>query len=189
MAPKHLDPRSKIILDQLNTKTVGPPKSSTGLTGDQLPDTILTASDLDGVRNQINIDDTSIEALKTINVIKTATNQGSNSGPIPGTSKIVTAVDTTGSGSPRVTLLQPDPGQVWLFYGGQTGGSLNASAAQLKLYDGTNTIKVASETASATIFDPVAQGPTYVTHEVYMVIDFVSASGTCNALAVFIRVR
>lgn len=183
------DKRTKTVLDQTNTKTVGPPPSSTGLIGDQLPDTVFAAGDFDLVKNQVNLEANNFQLLESLNTMGQITNMQSQSGPMPGTSKIVTVTDTTGSGSPRVTLLQPDAGQVWLFYGAQTGGSLNANAAQIKLYDGNTTIKIASETASATTFDPVAQGPIYVTNEVYMVMDFVSATGTCNGQAAFVRVR
>ena len=183
------DRRTKNVLAQTNTKTVSAPSASTGLVGDQLPAEVFTAADFDLVKNQVHLAEENFQLMEALNVMGQITNMQSQSGPMPGTSKIVTVTDTTGSGTPRVTLLQPDPGQVWLFYGAQTGGSLNANAAQIKLYDGSTTIKIASETASATTFDPVAQGPIYVTHEVYMVMDFVSATGTCNGQAAFVRVR
>ena len=46
---------SKAILDQLQTKTVGAPPSSTGLTGDQLPETIFDVNDFDTVKNQVTL--------------------------------------------------------------------------------------------------------------------------------------
>jgi hypothetical protein len=47
------DAPSKAILDQLQTKTVGAPPSTTGLTGDQLPETIFKVTDFDQVKNQM----------------------------------------------------------------------------------------------------------------------------------------
>ena len=49
------DGPSKAILDQLQTKTVGAPPSTTGLTGDQLPETIFDVADFDTVKNQVTL--------------------------------------------------------------------------------------------------------------------------------------
>ena len=50
-----IDKRTSNILDQTNSKTVGAPPSTTGLAGDQLPDTIFTAGNFDLVRAFIDI--------------------------------------------------------------------------------------------------------------------------------------
>ena len=184
------DRRTKNVLAQTNTKTVSAPSASTGLVGDQLPAEVFTAADFDLVKNQVHLAEENFQLMEALNVMGQLTNMQSQSGPMPGTASLVQVSDSTGTGSPRVTFLKPDPGQVWLFYGAQTGGSLNATSAQIKLVsDSGGTVKIAQETAAASTFDPVGQGPTYVTHEVYMVIDFPGASGTCNAQGVFIRVR
>ena len=49
------DRPSRIVLDQLNTKTVSAPLSSTGLSGDQLPETIFSVDDFDTVKNQVTL--------------------------------------------------------------------------------------------------------------------------------------
>ena len=58
------DAASKAILDQLQTKTVGAPPSSTGLTGDQLPNTIFTADNFETIKNQITLQLSNVEVLK-----------------------------------------------------------------------------------------------------------------------------
>jgi len=68
------DKQARLILDQLNTKTVGPPLSTTGLTGDQAPDTIFDVDDFRKIRNQINLQLSNVEALNLLNMIGQITN-------------------------------------------------------------------------------------------------------------------
>jgi hypothetical protein len=106
---------SKAILDQLQTKTVGAPPSTTGLTGDQLPQTIFDVADFETVKNQVTLQLSNLELLNVLNTIGQVTNTQSQSGPIPKTSKIVTAT-ATGS-SQNVTFFTPNPGEVWSIQG------------------------------------------------------------------------
>ena len=108
------DRASRIVLDQLNTKTVGAPPSSTGLTGDQLPDTIFSVDNFDLVKNQVTLQLQNLELLNVLNTIGQITNTQSQSGPIPGTAVIETIQATT-SGT-KVAGFRPDPGTVFQLY-------------------------------------------------------------------------
>ena len=89
------DAASKAILDQLQTKTVGAPPSSTGLTGDQLPETIFDVDDFETVKNQVTLQLSNLELLNVLNTIGQMTNTQSQSGPIPKTGKVVTLTTTS----------------------------------------------------------------------------------------------
>ena len=65
---------SKAILDQLQTKTVGAPPSTTGLTGDQLPETIFDVDDFDLVKNQVTLQLSNLELLNVLNTVGQITN-------------------------------------------------------------------------------------------------------------------
>jgi len=109
------DQASKAILDQLQTKTVGPPPSTTGLTGDQLPNTIFDADTFDQVRNQITLQLTNLELLNVLNTIGQVTNTQSQSGPLPDQQQLI-VVDNTDSN--YSTFFSPPKGQVWTYVGG-----------------------------------------------------------------------
>jgi len=83
------DAASKAILDQLQTKTVGAPPSSTGLTGDQLPETVFKVADFNQVKNQVTLQLSNLELLNVLNTIGQVTNTQSQSGPIPGTAEVI----------------------------------------------------------------------------------------------------
>lgn len=108
-----IDKRTSNILDQTNSKTVGAPPSSTGLAGDQLPDTIFTASNFDLIRNQINLEALNLDALQMLNVLGQITNTQSQAGPIVNTQVVKRINDTTGSGNPTGDIFVPDHGTVW----------------------------------------------------------------------------
>lgn len=116
---------AKAILDQLQTKTVGAPPSSTGLTGDQLPDTIFSLSDFETVKNQVTLQLSNLELLNVLNTIGQITNKQSQSGPITNTGEIATATITTSSVD--VDLKAPNPGEVWQVMGvsAESSGSLS----------------------------------------------------------------
>ena len=114
------DQASKAILDQLQTKTVGPPPSTTGLTGDQLPETVFSLADLERVRNQVTLQLTNLELLNVLNTIGQVTNTQSQSGPLLGTMDVfaITAsssgVGVTGFGD---GLSEVPAGEMWQVYG------------------------------------------------------------------------
>ena len=108
---------SKAILDQLQTKTVGAPPSSTGLTGDQLPETIFDVADFDTIKNQVTLQLSNLELLNVLNTIGQVTNTQSQSGPIPKTS-FNTQVTITASGEGNgQNVFTPQPGEVWSLQG------------------------------------------------------------------------
>lgn len=107
------DNASKIILDQLNTKTVGVPPSSTGLTDDLVPETVFDVNDFDNVKNQITLQLSNLEALNVLNTVGQITNTQSVSGPIPDTSFYVeSSITASGEGNGKV-VFTPPKGQVW----------------------------------------------------------------------------
>jgi hypothetical protein len=135
---------SKAILDQLNTKTVGPPLASTGLTGDQLPETIFKVDDFDQVRNQITLQLSNLEALNMLNTVGQITNMQSQSGPIPNTCEIVTSGTMTGTDVTQ-TLKTVPAGQVFQIMEaeGKTTQSGNTPRVRLYVEDGNgNTVEL-----------------------------------------------
>ena len=184
------DKRTKIVLDQTNTKTVGPPLASTGLIGDQLPDEVFTAGDFDTVKNQVNLEALNFQLLDSLNTMGQITNMQSQSGPIPGTSVIKTA---TVSDNSIATLFKPDPGQVWLWMNwsastsGQGGASINHYSY---LSDGSvNDALSVITTASTTPKDETPHSVVYVTHEVFASVQSLITTGSVAWFGSFVRVR
>jgi len=133
------DKQARLILDQLNTKTVGPPLSTTGLTGDQAPDTIFDVDDFRKIRNQINLQLSNVEALNLLNMIGQITNM-QGYGPIPGTNANyqVTITDETTTDffvPPEGTTYQIIAASYDTFYTGQATGLLG-------IYDTRNDVVV-----------------------------------------------
>ena len=123
------DMASKAILDQLQTKTVGAPPSTTGLTGDQLPETIFDVADFDTVKNQVTLQLSNLELLNVLNTVGQVTNTQSQSGPIPDTSfnKQVT-VTGSGEGNGQV-VFTPNHGEVFAVNGISFQESLSSGNA------------------------------------------------------------
>ena len=133
------DKQARLILDQLNTKTVGPPLSTTGLTGDQAPDTIFDVDDFRKIRNQINLQLSNVEALNLLNMIGQITNM-QGYGPIPGTQanyqvSIADAATTDFFVPPEGTTYQIIAASYGGFYTGQ-------SNAMIGIYDTRNDVVV-----------------------------------------------
>ena len=131
---------SKAILDQLQTKTVSVPPSSTGLIGDQLPETVFDISDFNQVKNQVTLQLSNLELLNVLNTIGQITNTQSTSGPIVSTMKIVTA----SSDGSLVTIFRPDQGEVWEVNAlSQTRTNATGSTTTaIYIYDGTNLVLI-----------------------------------------------
>ena len=107
------DRRTKNVLAQPNTKTVSGPPSSTGLSGDTLPDDIFSATDFDLVKNQVHLSIENMELIETLNRLGRITNMQSQSGPIPGTGKIVKFTDSSPTSGQTYTVFTPNVGEVW----------------------------------------------------------------------------
>ena len=193
------DPASKAILDQLQTKTVGAPPSSTGLTGDQLPETIFDVDDFDTVKNQVTLQLSNLELLNVLNTIGQVTNTQSQSGPISGTAK-ATATAVTGD-STGTTVFAPDTNQVWeldtasVTHSGGAGATIRT---RLLLIDSTNggEVEIGDESvASNTVpFDPKGNyGPVRITSDVVLKMKVTGTTGgneeTSTVNVSVIRVR
>jgi hypothetical protein len=107
------DEQARIILDQLNTKTVGPPPTSTGLVGDQAPASIISLSDIENVKNQVNLEANNIDALEALNTIRAITDL-KGYGPIVDSGKIHTATITASGSSGGQKVVTPKKGEVLL---------------------------------------------------------------------------
>lgn len=120
-------------------------------------------------------------------LLKLASDKLFTSGPLNEASN-VNVTDTTGSGSPKGTVFQPSAGQVWQFMGASTS-TLNATRCDISLTDGTIEVIIGSEGTASTPFDPDGTPPIYVTNDVYLGYQMVSATGNCTIRASFIRIR
>lgn len=177
------DAASKAILDQLQTKTVGAPPSSTGLTGDQLPETVFDVDDFETVKNQVTLQLSNLELLNVLNTIGQITNTQSQSGPISGTAK-ATATSHTGD-STGTTVFAPPVNEVWeldaasVTHSGGAGASIRT---RLLLIDSTNggQVEIGDESvASNTIpFDPRGNfGAVRITSDVVLKMKVTGTTG------------
>ena len=185
---------SKAILDQLQTKTVGAPPSTTGLTGDQLPETVFDVNDFDLVKNQVTLQLSNLELLNVLNTVGQITNTQSQSGPIPKTA-FVTDTQVSGEGDGTFTLLQPGPGEVWEIQGGSCKTTNAVSVRyRVQVEDNNNSAvaEVADESVSANevIFDP-SVFPIYVDENIRFRVQISgttsSSIAAVNILAVRVR--
>lgn len=105
------DQQTLTVLEQLQTKTVGPPPASTGLIGDQTPTNIISVDDLDLVKNQIFTEVNNLEALNALNTIARVANlQGFGCIVDSG---VTDRTSVAGSGASNITTLrQPNKGEV-----------------------------------------------------------------------------
>ena len=186
------DQASKAILDQLQTKTVGAPPSTTGLTGDQLPETIFNVDTFDLVRNQVTLQLTNLELLNVLNTIGQVTNTQSQSGPIPGTSLIsgVTASDS----NQIVTIFSGRQGQVWELMVADFRSNNASTRAQLRVYIGSDEVEIGDETGHGGTepFDPKGNfGPIFIdgNSELKAELTSMAAGREVEIKAYLIRVR
>ena len=193
-ADAEADAASKAILDQLQTKTVGAPPSTTGLTGDQLPETIFDVDDFDTVKNQVTLQLSNLELLNVLNTVGQVTNTQSQSGPIPKTGQ-VTDLQVTGENDGTYTLLQPGPGEVWEILGGSAKTTNVVTVRyRVQVEDNNNSAiaEIADESVSANevIFDPSAF-PVYVDENIRLrvAISGTTASSIANVNLLAVRVR
>ena len=185
------DKRTKNVLNQTNTKTVGPPPSTTGLIGDSLPDEVFTVGDFDLVRNQINLEAANFQLLDSLNTMGQITNTQSVSGPIPSTCSIK---QVTATSDGVVSVFQPDPGTVFLLMGGSVGGSGGGNRSFILIDDGTvSDFEIADETVTSgqqNPWDPLSgAGPFYLDNGTTLKANITSVSGTAVIKAYVVRVR
>ncbi len=122
------DAPSKAILDQLQTKTVGPPPTSTGLIGDQKPETVFSVNDFDQVSKQVTLQLSNLELLNVLNTVGQVTNTQSQSGVIVGGGEIQTGSITGAGSSGRQPLLTGKSGQVFLLQAANASCSTSPGA-------------------------------------------------------------
>ncbi len=178
------DQASKAILDQLQTKTVGAPPASTGLTGDQLPETVFDVEDFDLVKNQVTLQLSNLELLNVLNAIGQITGTQSVSGPIAGTVDVInftssssgTAVGKTESG------FYSNKGEVWKIFGPSlsVGGASGSIQHELRLINDGATLEILDFSSTGGSLRPTTEegfigGEIYVSYPAYLVYE---ATGT-----------
>ena len=193
------DAASKAILDQLQTKTVGAPPSTTGLTGDQLPETIFDVDDFTTVKNQVTLQLSNLELLNVLNTIGQVTNTQSQSGPIPKTSVVVQTVLTTSNLDG--VIYAPKPGEVWQVVGvGMVmDAGVQSGTAYLKIEDASDSSNAAiiaemGTSGSIESFDDNFGGPIYIDENTKLIARYFKSGGfpsgdTVTYGTVLIRVR
>tara|TARA_B100000212_G_scaffold294917_1_gene237800 strand:+ start:358 stop:882 length:525 start_codon:yes stop_codon:yes gene_type:complete len=107
---------------------------------------------------------------------------------VTGTMKNLNITDTTGTGNPTGVLFRPNKGEVWQVCGISTG-TLNASRADVLLWDGTVGVKLGQETSASLMFEPPGITPVYITYDVRLQYQFISATGNCTIRCSVIRIR
>jgi hypothetical protein len=107
---------------------------------------------------------------------------------VTGLMKNVNVTDTAGTGNPTGTLFQPNEGEVWILCGLATA-SLNAARADALLFDGSVGVKIGQETSAALMFEPPGISPVYITNDVYLQYQFITATGNCTIRCSVMRIR
>jgi hypothetical protein len=190
------DAASKAILDQLQTKTVGAPPSTTGLTGDQLPNTIFNVDTFDQVRNQVTLQLTNLELLNVLNTIGQVTNTQSQSGPLPGQMEIVET--DVSSANTYVTVFTPAVNEVWQFLGFNSRGAVGLSGTisyELDIFNpNTNDrlLLIDASSSSSSDFPLIESGnfaPIYITNPFVVRVRVEGTFTTSLVSTGFIRVR
>lgn len=196
------DPRTKQVLAQTNTKTVSVPPTSTGLTGDLLPNEVFTVNDFDLIRNQVNLEEKNFQLLEALNTIGQITNMQSQSGPIPGTGFIHVTLNPSSTAQDGFV---PPAGTVWQWLGG--GASLSGASGTIKSYtsmycpnsgvnqDGGAASFVIVEDSDSSDYGAISytvpDAPVYVTSNNYLRIQVngTYTSGSSSVKMAYIRVR
>jgi hypothetical protein len=144
----------------------------------------LTAVQFDSLKGALFAQgvDSSEDEMRRLNLVGQASNQQSASGPIPGTTKIVS--DAQVGDATTAEVFRPDNDKsVWsldtadVTHGGGAGASIRT---RLKLYDGSNLIEIGDESFAGNTnpFEPKGDfGPVYVTYDVYLVQQVTGSTG------------
>lgn len=154
--PNAPSPKDSNVYKQLSSESLG----------------TTSKDNFDIVNDPVFIDFSSEDELRRLNLVGQASNMQSQSGPIPGTAKIVT-VAAAASGS-MATVFQPDEGQVWRLIDITvvwTGNSGTISASPV-LQDSANSKQIFVGRQAATTahheFPNIPQDSLYITNEVFL---------------------
>jgi hypothetical protein len=183
------DKPTKNVLMQTITKTVGPPSSSTGLVGDQAPETIFSVADFDLIRNQVTLTVDNLQLIKALNELGQITNTQSTSGPIANTQQ-VTNTNMTDAGFKDIIV--PKQGEVWQLSACATSaGYTGMTFAILKIQDTSNSldVEISSQTSFNTEF--ALDEPIYIGYpcKLFVQTGGSGTGGSCDVNAALIRVR
>jgi len=159
----------KDLYDQWNTKTLG-------------GSTKLSVENFDLIQDGVHVEAPNEDSLNLIQLIGEITNSRSSSGPIPGTTKIVSDAQV-GDATAAVVFRPDDDNSVWslegadVTHGGGGGGTIRT---RLKLYDGVTLIEIGDESFSGNTnpFEPKGNyGPVHITYDVYLVQQVTGSTG------------
>ena len=182
------DRRTKQVLAQTNTKTVGPPQPSTGLIGDQAPAEIFSVSDFDRVKNQVHLEEENFQLMEALNTMGRLTSMQSSSGPIPGT-QFVSQTSATSAGDS--VIYAPSRGEVWQLTAASVGTLSSGTSNILLLLNDTDTtasVLLENVGTAQTQFD--LNEPIYVSYPCRIVANLDAyTSGTTTIRVSLIRVR
>ena len=183
------DPQAKLITEQLNEFTVGPPSSETGLIGDQTPENIFQTDDFDRISNQITLQMKNLEVLNVLNSIGLITGTNSSSGPLVGSGEVKEVLDTTGSGTPESILLEPRPGEAYEITAANWE-TKNANAAYWRIKSPNisgNGVLVEYKTSSGTL--DITTTPIRIVYPQKFVVFYGTASGDNQTNLAYHRIR
>lgn len=182
------DPQAKLITDQLNEFTVGPPPSETGLTGDQTPENIFQTDDFDRISNQITLQLKNLEVLNVLNSIGLITGTNSSSGPLNGSGVVKEVIDTSGSGSPENTLLEPRPGEAYEITAVEWK-TKNANAGYWRITDPNASSGVLVEYKGAVGTLDITTTPIRIVYPQKFVVKYGTATGDNQTNLAYHRIR
>jgi len=155
----------------------------------------LSVSDYELITDRIHVDVENLKAMELKNTVGQATNLQSQSGPIPGTSEVLTAsTDTSGE---RVVAKQAGEGEVWQMMGAvsTSGTGLSGTVYIEVLIRDRNTSKqseiISTSTTSGTLVPAteITQNPIFIDENTEILVE---ATGTFTLMEFalpFIRVR
>jgi hypothetical protein len=192
------DRRTKQVLSQTNTKTVGPPLTSTGLVGDQLPDEIFTIDDYDKIKNQVNLEENNFQLIEALVKMGMITQKLSVSGPIAGTGTFADADLGAASGSSVSAILYtPAKDTVWQVCAASLVGATNRSGtftSALQIAEAgstsTNVVYVEQLASSSNEYQAYSlDSPLFIDDKTSLSISVNGTFDAFNIRAYLIRVR
>jgi hypothetical protein len=171
--PNAPSPKDSNIYKQLSSESLGS----------------TSKDNFDVVQNPVFLDSASEDELRRINLVGQATNLQSQSGPIPGTGKVKEVLDTTGSGTPISTLLEPSEGEAFEITAANWE-TKNANAAFWRIQDPTTAgtgVLVEYKTASGTL--DITTTPIRIVYPQKFVVYYGTASGDNQTNLAYHQIR
>jgi hypothetical protein len=168
------------------------PKPEESRVYDSLKDKLLTeitADNFDSLKGTVfaqGIDGAEDEYRRLL-LLGLASNQISNSGPIPDTQFCVSVTDTAGSGSPSGNMYVPEAGTVWQLVGLEWK-TKNANAINFKIEDTTNDVTTLIDYRSSTGEADMSE-PIFIGYPCKLIYSVGTSSGDNTMRASLIRVR